>query len=313
MQARAGVQAAAFEGFDLVEDAQAALHDQAQLPARAAGQAVHQGRAAIHGGAGPVGAVGNQARVFACALQGQQLGLAGAMEGAVGTRQVVAVAGDVHRQVLPEVDELQRSADRIALLQRLRVAHAIQVQKQPPHRVGGAAAVVQQFGAVGIAFGIAGFFHILGEGAEQVFEQRHGQLVAAQHALQRQEHIRPAGRGRLPLRNRVQVGQVGRQVVQAGGRCGVAFIGNVVGRAGKGVDGGNRLAQVRRAQQRGDREVFVVRHGCGQGRGGRRRGGGTGRSGNGCSCRGRWAGGVGGAVAVVHTPDCRLTRWGRFS
>lgn len=43
MQARTGVQAAAFEGLDLVEDAQAALHHQAQLPARAAGQAVHQG------------------------------------------------------------------------------------------------------------------------------------------------------------------------------------------------------------------------------------------------------------------------------
>ena len=32
----------ALQGIDLVENAQAALHHQAQLPARAAGQAVHK-------------------------------------------------------------------------------------------------------------------------------------------------------------------------------------------------------------------------------------------------------------------------------
>ncbi len=83
----------------------------------------------------------------------------------------------------------------------------------------------------------------------------------------------------------MQVGPVDGQVVQAFGRAGVAFIGQVVGGAGKGVNGGNGCAQVWRAQPRGHGKVLVVGDGLG------------------------WGGGQGGRG--VHGADCRLTRKGR--
>ena len=55
-----------------------------------------------------------------------------------------------------------------------------------------------------------------------------------------------------------QVGVVGGQVGQAGGGRGVAFVGNVVGRAGEAIDGRDGLAQVRRAQHGRDREILVM-------------------------------------------------------
>ena len=307
MQARAGVQAGALQGIDLVEDAQAALHHQAQLPPRAAGQAVDQGGAMLHAVASPAGAVGNQARGFGGALQCVQLRRVGAVAGAVGVGQVMAAAGDVHAQVLPEVDQLQGGADGVAFFQRLRAGHAIQVQQQTAHGVGGAAAIVQQLGAVGVALGVAGFLHVLDEGAEQVVEQRHRQRVRAQHGLQRAEHSGPLRCGRLACGYPGQFGAVGGKVSEAlRGRC-VALVGNVVCRAGKGVDGCNGLAQVRRAQQRGHGEVFVVRDGRRHHRRWRlwRR----------CSTGGRSRGGSrrGGGLAWVHGGHCRLTLSGRPS
>ena len=59
-----------------------------------------------------------------------------AVAGAVGQRQVEAPARQVHAQVLPEVDQLQRAADGVALRQRVGVVHAVQVQQQAPDRVG---------------------------------------------------------------------------------------------------------------------------------------------------------------------------------
>ncbi|MNL75045.1 hypothetical protein D3C87_2007840 [compost metagenome] len=78
-------------------------------------------------------------------------------------------------------------------MQRLGIRHAIQVQQQAAHGVGGAAAVVEQLVTVGVALGVAGFFDVLGERAEQVCQQRHRQLVAAQHRLQRHKYAGPAG------------------------------------------------------------------------------------------------------------------------
>ena len=45
-------------------------------------------------------------------------------------RQVVAAARQVDAHVLPEVDQLQGAADRVAVRQRLRIVHAIQMQQQ---------------------------------------------------------------------------------------------------------------------------------------------------------------------------------------
>src|SRR5690606_9773984 len=96
---------------------------------------------------------------------------------AVCIGEVVAPAWNVFAQVLPKVDELQRCTDGVTLLQRLLVVHAVQMQQQPANRVGRAAAVVEQLSAVGIGGCIARFFNVLNEGAEQIIQQRHGQLV----------------------------------------------------------------------------------------------------------------------------------------
>ena len=70
---------------------------------------------------------------------------------AVGERQVEAAARQVDAQVLPEVDELQRGADGVRRAQRRGVVDAVEVQQQAADRVGRAAAVVEQLGAVGVA------------------------------------------------------------------------------------------------------------------------------------------------------------------
>ena len=60
----------------------------------------------------------------------------------------MAATRDVHAQVLPEVDELQRRADGVALRQRLCIVHTVEVQQQAAYGVGRAPAIVQQFRAV---------------------------------------------------------------------------------------------------------------------------------------------------------------------
>jgi hypothetical protein len=152
----------------------------AQLPAGAAGQALHQRGAGQHGGAGLIGQGADQAPRGLAGLQGREL--AGrvvdgdAVRGAIGQRQIEAPARDVHRQVLPEVDELQRGADGVAFGQGRGCAHAVQVQQQAAHRVGRAPAVVQQRGLVGVGGAGVGHAHVLLEGGEQIEQRRLGQL-----------------------------------------------------------------------------------------------------------------------------------------
>jgi hypothetical protein len=62
------------------------------------------------------------------------------------------------------------------------------------------------------------------------------------------------------------------QVVQASGGGRVAFIGQVIGGSGKPVNGTNGGAQVRWAQERGDRKIFVMIHALGGLRGAHRAG-----------------------------------------
>ncbi len=131
-------------------------------PAR---QAVDQRCTGHHQLAGPGGAVHDQRAAGGRGVRLQQFSAGHAPARQVGVGEVVAPARQVHAQVLPEVDELQRGADGVAFRQRLLTAHAVQVQQQPAHGVGGAAAVVQQLGLGGIALGVAGFLHVLHEGA----------------------------------------------------------------------------------------------------------------------------------------------------
>ncbi|MPN00109.1 hypothetical protein SDC9_147303 [bioreactor metagenome] len=137
------------------------------------------------------------------------------------------------------------------------------MQQQPPHRVGRAAAVVQQFGLRGIGAAIARVDDVLHEGVQQIIQQRHGQGMRADLVLQRREHACPAWGWRVACCNALQFCAVVAQVLQARfGRC-IPFVGQVVGCAGKTVDGGNRLAQMGRAQQGRDGKVLVMRHGGG--------------------------------------------------
>jgi hypothetical protein len=171
----------------------------------------------------------------------------------VGQRHVDAAARQVHAQVLPEVDQLQRAADGVGLAQRRRVADAVQVQQQPPDRVGRAAAVVQQLRAVGVAR----VAHVLLEGVEQGMQP----ALAAAHAREwpsasagNTAGQRGLGGGRpAPLagrRGRPQVGQ----------RCAGAHRLRRPGRRPCGQSGRSppRPGAARRAQQRCDREVLVM-------------------------------------------------------
>ncbi len=172
----------------------------------------------------------------------------------VGQRHVAATAWDVDAQVLPEVDQLQRRAHGVAAAQERGVVEAMKVQQQAADRVGRAAAVVQQGGAVRVT-GMAG---VLLEGVQQRGEQGHGQAVARDHRGERIEHAAPAAGAGAAGGGVQQVGAVVRQQRLALGGRRVALVGDVVGRAGEPVDGAHGRAQLGRTQPRGDGEVFVV-------------------------------------------------------
>jgi hypothetical protein len=93
--------------------------------------------------------------------------------------------------------------------------------------------------------------------------------------LQRQLEFRndraQAQENRMPGRragfHRVEFGLITRQQLPAPLRRQVAFVGEVVGAAGEAVDGGHRLAQRGRQQDRRNGEVLVMIDGhCGDGR-----------------------------------------------
>ena len=79
------------------------------------------------------------------------------------------------------------------------------MQQQTANRVGRAASVIEQLSAVGIGGCIARFFNLLNEGAEQIIQQRHGQLVQLNILLQRAKDGHPSRLGRLPLCNGMQL------------------------------------------------------------------------------------------------------------
>ena len=171
--------------------------------------------------------------------------------------QVVAATRQVNAQVLPKINELQRRANRVALRQRLGIAHPIQMQQQAPHGVGRALAVVQQLVVRAVVMRFGGVAHVLLKGVEQGVQQGRGQGVLCGLGGQWLKHLWPLGAG-LALQRQLELlpklGQ-GREAFLGGG---VAFVGDVVGGAGKVVDGRNGRAQGRRAQPRGHRKVFVM-------------------------------------------------------
>ena len=74
---------------------------------------------------------------------------------------------EIDRGVLPEIDELQRRADAVGVPQVLRGVFPEQGQKKPADRIGGAAAVVEHLGEIGITE----FDDVLAERVQQVVDQ----------------------------------------------------------------------------------------------------------------------------------------------
>ena len=105
--------------------------------------------------------------------------------------EVAAATGQVDAAVLPKINQLQGGTDRIALCQCRRIAHAVEVQQQAPHRVSGAAAVVQQLRLVRVA-GLPGrHVDVLDKGVQQGVQQVQREVVAHQDRVQRGENPGP--------------------------------------------------------------------------------------------------------------------------
>jgi len=160
----------------------------------------------------------------------------------------------IDAEVLPEVGELQRAADGVGPGQRASVVDAVEMKQQATDRVCRATAVIEQLGAVGVAR-LGG---VLRERVEQVGEERHGQAMSGQLNGQRPEHLGPARRWRPTGRDRHEISAKRGQVGEARVGRRIAFIGDVVGRAGEAVDRNDRRTKLRRTQPGGHRKVFVV-------------------------------------------------------
>ena len=112
----------------------------------------------------------------------------------VGDRDVEAAAGDVDSEVLPEVRQLQRRADRVRLLQRFPAVNAVKVEQQAANRIRRAPAVVEQFGAVSV-----GVLHdILLERAQEVGERRDREAVQGDRLGERTKTSPQRSEGALP-------------------------------------------------------------------------------------------------------------------
>ena len=164
----------------------------------------------------------------------------------------------VEAHVLAEIEQLQAGANGVGVAQVRFNGLAEQMQQQPAYRIGRAAAVILQVGVIGVP----GLDDVLRERIEQVAKQIQWQPVLANRgaeALPRQIAPGFSGRGRVELPPiAVQRGE------PPGGRM-FPFVGEIVGAAREPVDGLDRLAQRLWQQHRGDREVFVVGDGHGEG------------------------------------------------
>src|SRR2546426_5627305 len=108
------------------------------------------------------------------------------------------------------------------------------MQQQAADRIGGAPAIVEQLGEIGVAV----LRDVLSECVEQVLEQLDRKSVPPDEACQ--------------LRGRFELRSIAPQFLEANLHSVVAFVGDVVGAARKAVDGADRLAQRRRQQKRCD-------------------------------------------------------------
>ena len=246
----------ALHRLDALQDAQPALHHHAQFQPDTARQAARQRGTGKHQCTRPRDLELHQLLPALVAAGLGDVVFTDAEVLQVFQRQVDARLLPVDGHILPEVDELQGTADGIRIPEVFFICRTVQVKHQSSYRVRRPAAVVQQ---VRIA-GVTGGHHILAEGREQVAEGLQGQGVIGDGLLQTGEDGMRAGQ---LLLDQVELRVVGMQRGQSFFRAGVAFIGDVVGAAGKGVDGSDCRPQAGRQQQRGHGEVLVVIDGHG--------------------------------------------------
>ena len=249
-------QGRAVEALDLLEHAQAALDDEAQLPAGAAAARIDERRAE---------SISSRAQATSSATRRGDAGHCRAARAASsastpwrGSRRAAGRGGRarVDAEVLPEVGELQRAADRVGPRQRAGVVDAVEVQQQPADRIGRAPAVVEQLGAVGVAC----LGDVLRERVEQVV--RAASRAAGARRMPRRSGPNTSGQraaGPAGGRPRVECGAEGRQVGEAA-RSGVRRLRRRCrrrcGRSGRSP----RSPDAARGghEQRRDREVLVV-------------------------------------------------------
>src|SRR4051812_21341438 len=119
------------------------------------------------------------------------------------------------------------------------------MQEQAADRVGGAPAVIEQLGIVGIAL----LGHVLREGVEQVAEQLQRKAMFPHDFPDLVEQR---------LGGRIELLAVALQLLQAYFWQVVAFVGEVVGGAREAIDDLDRRAQRSRKEERCHREIFVM-------------------------------------------------------
>ena len=162
---------------------------------------------------------------------------------------VEAAAGDVDREVLQEVGDLERRADLIAESVQLLLAVTVHIEHELPDRVRRVRAVVQSLGVRAVP----GLGEVHAKRREQRLERTDGDVVAADGVSQRDEDR---------VLNFAVV--AGFEQLLPGGQCLVAaalearLVCEVIGRAGKRVDRTDLRPQVRGQEARGHREVLVV-------------------------------------------------------
>ena len=166
-------------------------------------------------------------------------------------RHVDAPLGEVHRNVLQEVDELQARADRVRIGEVARRGRAKQFEQKPSHRIRRAPAVVEHFVEAGIAL----LLHVLGEGGEEIAERLQREMIIADDRPKCRE---PWNSRSQALLDPAQFGAKGREPRYSNVIGGVALVGEVVGLPREPVDLGHRVAKLTRQEERGDGEVFVV-------------------------------------------------------
>ena len=87
---------------------------------------------------------------------------------------------EIDADILPEIDQLQRRADRVGLRQVLIAGGTVQVQHQPAYRIGRSAAVFHDLGEVCIA----GLGDVLGKRIEEIEKRLQRKVMGTDHLIQ---------------------------------------------------------------------------------------------------------------------------------